>query len=139
MDDERTRVELQVEIDAPRELVFPLFATAEGLRAWVDEAEFEPRLGGAVRIRLHDSVGVGVIVALDPPQHVSFTWDWEGEPLGSRTVVAFDAIEHGAASHVTLRHVGLRGRRRLEVHAQLWTFWFERFALAARALARARP
>jgi uncharacterized protein YndB with AHSA1/START domain len=134
MDDDRTRVELQAEIDAPRELVFALVATAEGLRTWVDEADLEPRVGGALRLRLHDSVGVGVVVALDPPQHVSFTWDWEQEPLGSRTVVAFDAIEHGAATHLTLRHVGIRGRRRLELHADLWKYWFERLKLVAAAV-----
>jgi uncharacterized protein YndB with AHSA1/START domain len=139
VDDDRTRVELQAEVDAPRDLVFQLFSTAEGLRTWVDEAELDARLGGAVRIRLRDAVGVGTIVAFDSPQHVSFTWDWEGEPLGSRTVVAFDAIEHGEATHLTLRHVGLRGRRRLELHAELWKHWFERLTLAAHALARARP
>jgi uncharacterized protein YndB with AHSA1/START domain len=116
-----------------------LFATAEGLRTWVNEAEFDARVGGAVRLRLQDAVGLGTIVALDPPQHVSFTWDWEDEPLGSRTVVAFDAIEHGAGSHVTLRHVGIRGRRQLELHADLWKYWFERLRLAAQALSRAAP
>jgi uncharacterized protein YndB with AHSA1/START domain len=134
MDDDRTRVELQAEIDAPRELVFALIATAEGLGAWVDDADFEPRVGGAVRLRLHGAVGVGSVVALDPPQHVSFTWDWEQEPLGSRTVVAFDAIEHGAATHLTLRHVGIRGRRRLELHVDLWKYWFERLKLVAAAV-----
>jgi uncharacterized protein YndB with AHSA1/START domain len=136
MDDDRTRVELQAEIEAPRDLVFALVATAEGLRAWVDEADFEPRVGGAVRIRFHDAVGVGTVVALDPPQHVSFTWDWEQEPLGSRTVVAFDAIAHGAATHLTLRNVGIRGPRRLELHAELWKHWFERLTLAAGTVSR---
>jgi uncharacterized protein YndB with AHSA1/START domain len=139
VDDERTRVELQAEIDAPREAVFTLFATADGLRSWVDEAELEPRVGGSVRLQLHDAAGIGTIVSLAPPQHMSFTWDWEGEPIGTRTVVAFDAIEHGHATHLTLRHVGLRGRRTLEVHAELWSYWFERLRLAADALARTHP
>jgi uncharacterized protein YndB with AHSA1/START domain len=133
MDDDRTRVELQTEIDAPRDAVFPLLATSEGLSRWLDDAQLEERVGGAVRVQLRDAVGIGTVVALDPPQHISFTWDWEGEPLRTRTVVAFDAIEHGHATHVTLRHVGLQGRRALELHADLWSYWFERFRLVAAA------
>ena len=122
---------MQAEVDAPREHVFPLVATADGLSRWVDEVELEERVGGAVRLRLADAVAAGSVVALDPPQHISFTFDWENAPLGARTVVAFDAIEHGHGTHVTLRHVGLRSRRQLEQHAELWRYWFERLLEAA--------
>jgi uncharacterized protein YndB with AHSA1/START domain len=130
VDDERTRVELQAELNAPREAVWPLLATADGLGRWLDHAEMDARVGGAVRLTLGDAAAVGSIVALDPPQHISFTWDWEGEPLGSRTVLALDAIEHGAATHVTLRHVGLRPGSQLEQHASMWRYWFGRLRLA---------
>lgn len=128
------RVELQTEIDAPRSKVFPLFASAEGLQQWVDEAEMDPRVGGRVRLRLRDSEAAGEILALAPPQHISFTWDWLAEPLGNVTVVAFDAIDHGARTHVTLRHVGLATRRQVELHEQMWRHWLTRFEAAARGL-----
>jgi uncharacterized protein YndB with AHSA1/START domain len=137
VDDERTRVELQAEVDAPRDLVFQLLATADGLSRWMNEAELDERVGGVIRLRLHDAWAVGTVVALDPPQHISFTWDWEAAPLRGRTVVALDAIEHGDATHVTLRHVGLRGRRRLEEHAELWRYWFARFESVANRLREA--
>jgi len=130
------RVELQTEVDAPRVLVFPLLATAEGLAKWLDEAEMEPRVGGRVRIRMRDAVGVGEVLALDPPQHISFTWDWETEPLGQLTVVAFDAIDHGKRTHVTIRHVGLPTRAQVVLHEEMWRHWLHRFEPAARDLPR---
>jgi len=128
------RLELQAEVDAPRRQVFELLATADGLRQWVDDAELDGRVGGRIRLRMLDAEGGGEILALDPPQHISYTWDWAGQPLGATTVVAFDAIDHGARTHVTLRHVGLPDRRQLELHRALWEHWLRRFAAAAQAL-----
>ena len=127
------RVELQTEVDAPREGVYKLLATAEGLSSWLDSAELEPRIGGLVRLRLRDATGMGKVLAIDPPQHISFTWDWEQEPLGQVSVVAFDAIDHGARTHVTLRHVGLPPAQ-VELHQEMWRHWLERFEAAVRAL-----
>ena len=128
------RVELQLEVDAPREQVYALLATAEGLGAWLDAAELEPRAGGAVRFRLLDATAVGRVLAIDPPQHISFTWDWLEEPMGGASVVALDAIDHGARTHVTLRHVGLPSRRQVELHQALWDHWLVRFQSAVRDL-----
>ena len=128
------RVELQTEVDAARVLVFPLLATAEGLAKWLDEAALEARVGGSVRARLRDSVGVGQVLSYQPPQHISFTWDWEGAPLGALSVVAFDAIDHGARTHVTFRHVGLPTPAQVEIHEEMWRYWRGRFEVACRAL-----
>lgn len=129
-------MELQTEVDAPRVLVYPLLATADGLAKWLDEAELEPRVGGRVRLRLREAVAVGEVLSVGPPQHISFSWDWEAQPLGRLTVVAFDAIDHGSRTHVTIRHVGLPTRAQVELHEQMWAYWLERFEAAARALPR---
>ena len=126
-------MELQAEIDAPRDVVFSLVATAVGLSRWLDEAELEPRPGGAVRLRLLEAEVRGHVVALDPPQHISFSWDYPDAPLAAPSVVAFDAISHGHRTHLTLRQVGLVGRRSREDHEALWRFWFERLVAAAQA------
>lgn len=128
------RVELQAEVDALRVDVFPLLATAEGLARWLDSAELQPRVGGLVRFRLRDAVATGKILALDPPQHISFSWDWEAEPIGTLTVVAFDAIDHGSRTHVTIRHVGLPTEAQVELHTEMWRYWLERFAAVAMEL-----
>ena len=127
------RVELQREIDADRSELFRLLATADGLRAWLDEAEIEPRVGGAVRLHLRDAEAVGKILALDEPQHISFTWQWAGES-STGGVVAFDAIDHGARTHLTVRHVGLRDRAAVDQHEELWRYWLQRLIAAARNL-----
>ncbi len=127
------RVELQAEIDAPREVVFALVSTGDGLSRWLDAASIEARAGGAVRLRLLDAEVAGKVVALDAPQHISFTWDYPAEPLASPSVVAFDAISHGHRTHLTLRHVGLAGGRSRDDHEALWRYWFPRLVEAAHA------
>jgi uncharacterized protein YndB with AHSA1/START domain len=131
------RVELQSEVDAPRTLVYPLLATSEGLAKWLDGAELDPKVGGPVRLRLRDSVAIGKVLAVSPIQHISFTWDWEAEPLGATTVVAFDAIDHGSRTHVTFRHVGLPTAPQVQLHEEMWRYWMHKFEAAARALPRA--
>ena len=128
------RVELQREVDAKREAVFALVATADGLRRWLDEADMEPREGGAVRLWLRDAVVTGRVLAFDPPQHISFSWDYTDEPLGVPSVVAFDAIEHGHRTHLTVRHVGFPTARSRDVHEALWRFWFPRLVEAANSV-----
>ena len=128
-----TRVELQAEVDAPREAVFGLVATADGLRRWLDEADLEARTGGAMRLRLRDAVAEGRILALDPPQHISFSWDYPDEPLGVPSVVAFDAIEHGHRTHLTVRQVGFPSARSRDIHEALWRYWFPRLVESASA------
>ena len=128
------RVELQTEVDAPRRLVFPMFATAEGLRLWLDAADLEPRVGGALRVRMREAEAVGTVVALDPPQHISYQWDWLDASLGAPSVVAFDAIDHGARTWVTVRQVGLPTPEQVRIHDEMWRHWLLRFEEACRAL-----
>jgi len=119
------RVELQREIDADRADLFALVATADGLRSWLDEAELDPRVGGVIRLKLRDSEAAGKILAIDPPQHISFTWQWADNGAAGG-VVAFDAIDHGARTHLTVRHVGLRTQDQVELHGELWRYWLAR-------------
>lgn len=128
------RVELQTEVDAPRDLVFPLVATADGLRRWLDSVTLEARVGGELRATMRDAQAVGRVLALDPPQHISFAWDWVAQPLGAASVVAFDVIDHGARTWVTLRHVGLPSRAQIDLHEQMWRYWLGRFVEACRSL-----
>ena len=127
------RVELQREIDADREGVFGLVSTAAGLRQWLDGGDIDARVGGEVRLRLRDSDAFGKVLAIDPPQHISFTWQWFDEGRASG-VVAFDAIDHGSRTHLTVRHVGLRGAQQVQLYEELWRYWLERLIEAAKGL-----
>ena len=109
-----------------------------GSRIWIDEATLDPRVGGGFRFRLLDGVAAGRVVALAPVQHVSYSWDWEGAPLGVATILAFDLIAHGSRTHLTLRHVGFRTASQTQLHDALWRYWFGRLVDAA-AVAVTRP
>jgi uncharacterized protein YndB with AHSA1/START domain len=128
------RVELQAEVDRRRDDLFELVASARGLGRWLDEAELTPKVGDAVRLRLRNAWAFGHILALDAPQHISWTWDWEAAPLGVATVVAFDLIDHGKRTHITIRHVGFRSRAQLDIHDAMWRYWFGRLVDATAAV-----
>jgi uncharacterized protein YndB with AHSA1/START domain len=127
------RVEFQAEVGRRREEVFGLVSTRVGLRRWIDAAELEPSVGGAFRFQLRDAVAIGRVLALDDPQHISLAWDWEGEPLGGPSVVAFDLIDHVKRTHLTLRHVGLQPGQQVRLHEEMWRYWFGRLVSAAEA------
>lgn len=127
------RVELQAEVAVSRRALYRLVSTQEGLACWLDGVDFESKVGAPVRFRLRDAEAVGEVLAVDAPQHVSWSWDWVGESLGVPSVVCFDLIEHGARTHLTLRHVGFRNRAQRELHETLWRYWFARLLEAARA------
>lgn len=125
------RVEIQAEVDRRRDELFGLVSSPAGLCRWLDDAELEPSVGGAFRWRLRDAVAVGAVLAFDEPQHISLAWDWEGEPLSAPSVVAFDLIDHGKRTHLTLRHVGLRPAEQVRLHEEMWRYWFGRLVSAA--------
>ncbi len=136
--DERHSVQLQAEVHAPRDVVWPLLSTPDGLGRWLEPAEIPAAVGGRVRIEFVPAAATGTLLAVDSPQHVSFTFDWDGAPIGQPTVVAFDAIDHGAATHLTLRHVGLPGGAVRDRHDALWRERFGRLVRVAEEAARER-
>jgi uncharacterized protein YndB with AHSA1/START domain len=145
------RIELQAEVPGPREALFPLVATLDGLRRWLDGAELERgtgtadepdgaaqlEIGSRLRLRFHEGIAHARVVALDPPQHVSLSWSWEGEPPTGGGVVAVDLIAHGERTHMTLRHVGLVTSAAVALHEGIWRHWFGRLERAARSVGRA--
>lgn len=119
-----TRVELQAEVGRERESMYALVSTAAGLSIWLDWAEFDATIGGAYRFGMGHAVASGSVVALTAPQHISFGWDWEDEPLGVPSVVAFDLIDHGQRTHITVRQVGFPSDAQRQLHSELWRYWF---------------
>jgi uncharacterized protein YndB with AHSA1/START domain len=132
------RVEQQAEVSGRRTELYPLVSTAEGLCRWLDEADMQPKVGAQVRLRLRDGVAVGTVLAVDSPQHISWTWDWEADPLPAPSVVAFDLIDHAERTHLTVRQVGLRSRAQRDLHDALWRYWFARLRKEAERAAHAR-
>ena len=125
------RVELQAEVGQARKAIYDLVSTSTGLARWLDAAELDATVGGAYRFGMGGAVAVGTVVALAAPQHISYAWDWQDESLGLPSVVAFDLIDHGSRTHLTMRHVGFPSVAQRELHTALWQHWFGRLVRAA--------
>lgn len=120
------RIEQEVTIAAPRELVWEFFTEADRLVQWKgSSAELDPRPGGVYRCAIDDrSLVVGEYLSVTPYDELSFSWGWEGDPLvppGSSTVtVTFTEVPDG--THVRLVHTGLP-HPRLDVHEAGWSHY----------------
>jgi uncharacterized protein YndB with AHSA1/START domain len=131
-------VEEEVMIAAPREVVFELLTTAQGLLEWMAvEAECEPAPGGLIRWR-HENGAVmsGRFVAIEPPSRVVFTYGWErgGPDLApGSTRVEIVLEEDGGGTRLRLVHSRLPGGVADE-HRRGWRWFLGR--LAQRATAR---
>jgi uncharacterized protein YndB with AHSA1/START domain len=85
------RIEHEIRIAAPPELVFAFFTDPELHARWLGrEATLDPRPGGVYRCVVHDRATLlGEYVTVEPPRRVEFTWGFDGGsgvPPGSSTV-----------------------------------------------------
>jgi uncharacterized protein YndB with AHSA1/START domain len=117
------KIEHEVVIAAPPELVFEFFTVAARFPRWMGrEATIDPRPGGLYRCVVHDNATVlGEYVIVEPPTRVVFTWGFEGNPdvpPGSSTVtVTLEPVETG--TRLRLIHTGLP-HPSLAAHDQGW-------------------
>jgi uncharacterized protein YndB with AHSA1/START domain len=128
------RVEQEVLIAAPPELVFSYFTDPELYARWMGrEATLDPRPGGIYRCVVHDTATVrGEYVLVEAPRRVVFTWGFEGGesvPAGSSTVsVTLTSVPEGTLLrlvHTGLPHPALSG------HDQGWAGYLAQLAAAA--------
>jgi uncharacterized protein YndB with AHSA1/START domain len=97
--------EVRVErtVNATPEQVWEAVSTAAGLDAWfMGENELEPRLGGAVRTKLHGFTMDSTITTWDPPHRYASTSP--EQPDGRLNIFGFE-IEGQAGGTTTLRFV----------------------------------
>jgi uncharacterized protein YndB with AHSA1/START domain len=116
-------VKQSIEIEAPRERVFALVATPEGMAKWAPYTAFEPRLGGRYDFVKDEWHATGEVTEIDPPRVVAYTWDWLNEPLGVRTEVRFELEDSGAGTILHLTHVGLPSEQQRKSHDHGWAHY----------------
>ena len=112
-----------VELDAPRERVFELVSTPEGMAKWGAYTNFEPRVGGRYDFVKGEWHATGEVTELDPPRLVAYTWDWLNQPLGVRTEVRFELEERGNGTLVHLIHTGLPSEEQRQNHDHGWAHY----------------
>jgi uncharacterized protein YndB with AHSA1/START domain len=117
------RVEHEISIGAPPEIVFNFFIDPERHKLWLGrEAILDPRPGGIYRCVVNETATVrGEYVVVEPPHRVVFTGGFEGDaavPPGSSTV-SIDLRSDGDGTRLRLVHTGLP-HPMLAPHDQGW-------------------
>lgn len=128
-------VELEIEIEAPPEIVFSFLTDPTRMLAWIGQSvQLDPRPGGTLRIDVNGrDIVAGEIEEVDPPHFIAFTWGWDREdtslPAGSsRVEIRLEPRDRG--TFLRLRHIHLPPDVR-EEHAAGWEHYLARLAVAA--------
>ena len=132
---EGSLAECEIRISARPETVFSFFTDPERMVRWTGVAvNLDPQPGGVYEVDLGGgNRHAGRYVELTPFSRLVFTFGWEGSdevPPGSTTVeVTFESA--GTDTVVRMRHTGLPTPQDAELHAQGWTHYLARLAVAA--------
>jgi uncharacterized protein YndB with AHSA1/START domain len=133
--------------DAPAEAVFDAWTDERVLRRWfharrdwtTSEASVDLRVGGAVRVVMHDPVegedhgGGGHYTVVDRPTRLAFTWTWDGDDRETLIEIDFEGLAGGGTT-VRFTHSNLRDLESAHDHEEGWNNCFDNLG---RALARA--
>lgn len=131
VDDSTLRIERTYQ--APIERVFDAWTSPEVMRRWwqaergwaTSAAEVDLRVGGAVRVVMHDPVkdaehgGGGLYTEIDRPHRLAFTWLWDRDTR--RTLIEIDFVESGGATTVRFTHSGLWDEAAVRDHDGGWS------------------
>ena len=127
-------VERDIRIEAPRERVFPLVSSLEGMQRWFRPTVLEPERGGRIEITFPFDDGMSVrhgeITAYDPPSRVAFTWTFQSDGVDVITEVAIDLIAEGDGTRVRLTHTGFLDEGTAADHHDGWGYWLARLQVA---------
>jgi uncharacterized protein YndB with AHSA1/START domain len=123
--------------DAPAEAVFDAWTDERVLRRWfhaqrdwtTSEASVDLRIGGAVRVVMHDPVkgedhgGGGHYTEVDRPTRLAFTWTWDGDDRETLIEIGFEEEEGGTTVRFT--HSNLRDLESARDHEEGWSNCFD--------------
>jgi len=129
-----TVYERTLTIDASPEAVWEFLVDPDKLMRWKGiSADLDPQPGGAFRCEvIPGHVARGEYVTLDRPNHLVFTWGWDGNdgvPPGSTTI---DIELTGEGNTTSLRFVHqLPSAEAAASHAHGWDHYLPRLELAA--------
>jgi uncharacterized protein YndB with AHSA1/START domain len=128
------RIEHEVRVDAPPEVVFEYFTDPSKLVRWMgNEATLDPRPGGVCRFDINGSRMIGEYVQVDFPWRIVFTWGWQTRlfEVGEQsTAVEVALTADGDATIVRLTHSRLP-EGAVAFHRAGWGHYLERLSAAA--------
>lgn len=133
--------------DAPRELVFRLWAEPRHLRRWFGPAEAEIvevqtdfRPGGVWFAQIRSAQGrdfrmQGVYLAIAEPERIVFTHAWDDGQggTGPQTRIVITLLEAGAGTRLTLHQSPFATTDARDTHAEGWNECLDRLQRAVGA------
>jgi glutathione S-transferase len=134
-------LELTRHIRAPRERVFDAFVSPALMSAWqcprgmrVERAEADPCVGGAWRVEMAARDGTRYTVggryrAIERPQRLVYTWQWETEHPGMpavETLIEVRLAERDGGTDLAMTHSGFPNAAMRDAHAHGWASCFNR-------------
>jgi uncharacterized protein YndB with AHSA1/START domain len=127
------RIEREIVIDAPVEVVWSVVTEPEHIAGWFsDAAELDLQAGGRLALRWnHTGAFLGRVERVEPPHFLSFRWVVEpGRELdaGNSTLVEFSLRAEGDSTRLTVVETGFQAlaapddekQRHLESHRHGW-------------------
>ncbi len=125
-------LEVRQVVAAPPARVYDAWTTATLLTRWFAPSsdytavahQLDVRVGGRYRIEMRHKDGgshiaVGEYRELTPPTRLTFTWQWEGTPMGE-TVVTVDMRPHSSGTEVVLTHSRFADEAVRDEHRKGW-------------------
>jgi len=123
--------------EAPAEAVFDAWTDERVLRRWfhgqrgwtTSEASVDLRIGGAVRVVMHDPVkgedhgGGGHYTEVERPTRLAFTWTWDWDDR--ETLIEIDFEEGTGGTTVRFTHRNLRDLESAHDHEEGWAVCFD--------------
>jgi uncharacterized protein YndB with AHSA1/START domain len=124
--------------DAPAAAVFDAWTDERVLRRWfhaqrdwtTSEASVDLRIGGAVRVVMHDPAkeedhgGGGHYTEVDRPTRLAFTWTWDGDDRETLIEIDFEELAGGRTT-VRFNHGNLRDLEAARDHEEGWGNCFD--------------
>lgn len=123
--------------------VWAAWTDPAAMRAWfypgdvssVVVERFDVRKGGDVRIQfgpgpMGTPTAIGKIIDVVPGKRIAFTWNWEGAPTMTDSIVTIEMVKAGSGTKVTLRHDGLPSRDVADHFGGGWTGIMDRYTVA---------
>jgi uncharacterized protein YndB with AHSA1/START domain len=132
-----TSIEITRTLPAGRERVWRAFTDPAEFVSWFWPPRFESigdvdaRVGGAWRL-LSEVTGMGlsgVFAAVEPPERLVFTWQWDGDPEETLVTVTFAPAPDGG-TQLTVLHERFATQEGAESHAQGWADCLDRLPSA---------
>jgi uncharacterized protein YndB with AHSA1/START domain len=120
----------------PLPRVWAAITTADALREWLMESDFEPRVGKEFRFLCPPSPGIRGyvecrVLELDPMRRV--VWSWLSTDTGDPTVVMIELEAVDGGTRLTLRH---RGDTTPDVRDRTAVGWTQKMIELAQFLGR---